>query len=96
MYAEALPNFQKNVEIVPNQSTGYLYIGMCYMQLKQFAKALDPMKKATELKPDDAQALFNLGVIYLNLKDKFSAREVVNKLQAIDVSLAAKLRGYIK
>ncbi len=95
-YPEADKAFQKNVEIISDSFYGYLYIGMCRMQTKQFAAAMDPIKKAVDLKPDDATALFNLGIIYLNLKDKYSAREVANKLQAIDGGLAAKLRGYIK
>ncbi len=95
-YKEAVPFFQKNVTIMPDNFYGWLYIGMCNMQIKQFAAALEPIKKATELKPDDGTALFNLGIIYLNLKDKFSAKEVANKLQAVDANLAAKLRSYIK
>jgi len=51
------------------------------MQLKQFSAAHDAMKKAVDLKPENTDALFNLGVIYLNLHDKFSAQEIVKKLQ---------------
>jgi tetratricopeptide (TPR) repeat protein len=95
-YKETISAMQKNVELVPEHVYGWMYIGMCYMQMKSFDKALDPMKKAVDVQPDNPNALFNLGVIYLNLKDRYSAQEMVKRLQGIDANLAAKLKSYIK
>ncbi len=95
-YKETISAMQKNVELVPDHVFGWMYIGMCYMQQKAFDKALDPMKRAVDLQGDNPNALFNLGVIYLNLKDRYSAQEMVKRLQGVDPNLAAKLKSYIK
>ncbi len=95
-YSKAITAFQKNTELVPDQLYGWMYLGMSQMQVKQFAAAHDSMNKAVEIRPDNVDALFNLGVIYLNLHDKFSAQEIVKKLQGLDPAKAAKLKSYIK
>jgi tetratricopeptide (TPR) repeat protein len=95
-YKETISAMQKNVELIPDHVYGWMYIGMSYMQMKSFDKALDPMKKAVDAQQDNPNALFNLGVIYLNLKDRYSAQEMVKRLQAVDANLAAKLKSYIK
>lgn len=95
-YKETISAMQKNVELVPDHVFGWMYIGMSYMQMKSFDKALDPMKKAVDVQGDNPNALFNLGVIYLNLKDRYSAQEMVKRLQGVDAGLAAKLKSYIK
>ncbi len=95
-YKEAAETYKKYAELVPDDPSGWLSIGVAYMQGKNFEAALEPLKKCVEIKPDNAVAQFNLAIVYINLKDNFSAKEIFNKLQTLDPSLADRLRKYIR
>jgi len=95
-YKEAAAAYEKYAELVPDDPSGWLSIGVAHMQGKNFEAALDPLKRCVELKPDNAVAQFNLAIVYINLKDNFSAKEIFNKLQTLDPSLAERLRKYIR
>ncbi len=82
--------------MVPNNPDGWFYIGIGYMQLKDFESALEPLKKTVEFKPDYGNALYNLAITYLNLHDNFSAREIHKKLTTINPSLAQKLKRFLR
>ena len=73
-----------------------MFLGMSYMQIKSWHMAVEPLIKSMELRPESGNAYYNLAICYLNLKDNYSARDVYNKLQSIDPSLAQKLKKYIK
>lgn len=95
-YKEAAEAYKKYAELVPDDASGWLSIGVAYMQGKNFEAALEPLKKCVELKPDNAVAQFNLAIVYINLKDNFSAKEIYNRLQTLDPSLAERLRKHIR
>jgi tetratricopeptide (TPR) repeat protein len=86
------------VELAPDNADGWFYIGICYMQLKKFDDALEPLKKTIELRPDysNGNAIYNLAICYLNLHDNYSAKEMYNKLKAINPGLAQKLSQHIR
>jgi tetratricopeptide (TPR) repeat protein len=95
-YTEAIEAYTKTVELFPENADAWMFLGMSHMQLKRWGKAVEPMEKSMELRPESGNAYYNLAICYLNLKDNYSARDVYNKLQSVDPSLAQKLKQYIK
>jgi len=93
---EYIQAFEKFVELDPENADGWFNIGVGYMVLKQFSKALKPLQKTVELRPNYGVALYNLAITYLNLKDNYSAKDIYNKLTAIDPDLAQKLKKHIR
>jgi tetratricopeptide (TPR) repeat protein len=97
-YNKSIEAFKKFVELSPDNADGWFYIGICNMQLKKFDAALEPLKKTIEIRPDysNGNAIYNLAICYLNLHDNYSAKEMYNKLKAINPGLAQKLSQHIK
>lgn len=93
---ESIEAFEKFVELDPENADGWFNVGVGYMVLKQFSKALKPLQKAVELRPGHGVALYNLAITYLNLKDNYSAKDIYNKLTAVDPNLAQKLKKHIR
>jgi tetratricopeptide (TPR) repeat protein len=97
-YSKSIAAFKKFLEIAPDNADGWFYIGICNMQLKKFDAALEPLKKTIDIRPDygSGNAIYNLAICYLNLHDNYSAKEMYNKLTAINPGLAQKLKQYIR
>ncbi len=95
-YNNAIEAYTKTTELFPENADAWLFLGMSHMQLKSWGKAVEPLNKAIELRPESGNAYYNLAICYLNLKDNYSARDVYNKLQSVDPSLAQRLKKYIK
>jgi len=97
-YNKSIAAFKKFVELSPDNADGWFYIGICNMQLKKFDAALEPLKKTIELRLDysNGNAIYNLAICYLNLHDNYSAKELYNKLKAINPQLAQKLKQHIR
>ena len=95
-YRKAIEAYTKTVELFPENADAWMFLGMSHMQLKSWGKAVEPMQKSMEIRPESGNAYYNLAICYLNLKDNYSARDVYNKLQSVDPSLAQKLKKYIK
>lgn len=57
MYAAALADFDKSVELGPFRSYTYKYRAAVHFHLKNYDKALADIAKAVELKPDDTSNL---------------------------------------
>lgn len=97
-FSKSIAAFKKFVELAPDKADGWFYIGICNMQLKKFDAALEPLKKTIELRPDysNGNAIYNLAICYLNLHDNYSAKELYNKLTAINPQLAQKLKQHIR
>jgi tetratricopeptide (TPR) repeat protein len=97
-YNSSITAFKKFVELAPDNADGWFYIGICNMQLKKYDSALEPLKKTIELQPEygNGNAIYNLAICYLNLHDNYSAKQMYNKLTAINPELAQKLSKYIR
>jgi tetratricopeptide (TPR) repeat protein len=90
-HSKSVEALEKLVMRFPENSDGWMGIAIGNMQQKKFSAAIQPLEKVIELKPDSAVAYYNLAVVYLNLQDRYSARELYNKLKDIDLNLAKKL-----
>ena len=92
-YSNSNRAFEQVLKISPDNVDALFNIGINNMLMKNFVAALDPLKRTIELKPDYAVAYYNLGIVYLNLNDRSSASHMLQKLNKLDTSLAAKLRS---
>jgi tetratricopeptide (TPR) repeat protein len=52
-YREATPHFEKAAEIDPNYYSAYLYLGRCYLNLKQYTNAVQHLRTAYRLSPGE-------------------------------------------
>ena len=95
-YTKAIEAYTKTVELFPENADAWMFLGMSHMQLKRWGRAVEPMQKSMEIRPESGNAYYNLAICYLNLKDNYSARDIYNKLQSVDPSLAQKLKKFIK
>lgn len=62
----ALSNFEKVLEIYPDNCETLKVLGHIYFQLGQTGKALEFMRKATKIDPNDAQAFLDLGELLIS------------------------------
>ncbi len=82
----------------PDKADGWFYIGICNMQIKKYESAIEPLQKTLELRLDysNGNAIYNLAICYLNLHDNYSAKELYNKLTAINPQLAQQLKQHLR
>lgn len=52
-YAEALPHFQKAINLDPDYSSPYLYLGRSYLNLSRWTDAIHPLRTAYRLSPQE-------------------------------------------
>ncbi|KAL6224249.1 hypothetical protein ACLB2K_003104 [Fragaria x ananassa] len=62
----SLSNFEKVLEIYPDNCETLKVLGHIYVQLGQMGKALEFMRKATKIDPNDAQAFLDLGELLIS------------------------------
>ncbi len=54
-YEEAIPRFQKAVEIDPEYARAYLYLGRSYLTLTRWNKAIPPLRTALRISPGETK-----------------------------------------
>lgn len=54
-YKEAIPYFKRAIEVDPNFSDAYLYLGRAYLNLGEWFKAIPPLRTAFRLAPGKAK-----------------------------------------
>ncbi|KAF3439669.1 hypothetical protein FNV43_RR17947 [Rhamnella rubrinervis] len=72
----ALSNFEKVLEVYPDNCDTMKVLGHIYVQLGQTEKAQDFMRKATKIDPRDAQAFLDLGELLI-LSDAAAALDAL-------------------
>ncbi|RJQ32132.1 MAG: tetratricopeptide repeat protein [Actinobacteria bacterium] len=78
-YKKALEFFKKSNAIKASASDTHLYIGFCYLNLKQYDKAIAELKIAVSFEPKYPEGLYYLGQAYAGKGDKNHAKEQYNK-----------------
>jgi tetratricopeptide (TPR) repeat protein len=54
-YANAIPHFEKAIELNPEFGKAYLYLGRTYMNLGRWREALSPLRTAMRLSPEESR-----------------------------------------
>lgn len=65
-FRSSLSNFEKVLEVYPENCETLKALGHIYIQLGQTEKALESLKKATKFDPRDAQAFLDLGELLIS------------------------------
>lgn len=76
---QAIPYYDKAIELNPQYSDAYTNRGWAYGCLKQKDKAVEDFNKAVELNPKNYRAYYNLGCTYGDLEQKELAIKNYNK-----------------
>ncbi|NIV96532.1 tetratricopeptide repeat protein [candidate division KSB1 bacterium] len=74
---EAEEQFQKLIEIAPDEAIGYANLGLVYMRMGEYALAEAQIKKALQIKPNDPDIRLNLAEICELDKRKEEAIEIL-------------------
>ena len=90
-YAEAIPYFDKAIEIDPSLAYVWHDRGVCYRELQNYPEALLNFDKAVELAPDDEEFLFSraemfkmLGILRQRRDLLESAVQILNRVVEIN------------
>lgn len=86
-YQEAVPHFEKATRIDPDYYSAYLYLGRCYLNLKQYTNAVQPLRTAYRLSP----AEFQKEIFDMLLDALFGAATSAVKQGSVDEAI-----GYFK
>ncbi len=78
-YMEAIKDYNKAIELVPNDSEVYLNRGASKGYLKEYESSINDFNKAIELNPNDEHIYFNRGISKFDLKRYREAIEDYNK-----------------
>lgn len=65
-FRSSLSNFEKVLEVYPENCESLKAVGHIYVQLGQTEKALETLRKATKIDPRDAQAFLELGELLIS------------------------------
>jgi Flp pilus assembly protein TadD len=80
---QAIADFNKALEIDPNNKRTYNFRASYYMMKKQYNLAIADFNKCVELNPNDTSALNNLAVAHHLNKDYDKAWETVYKIKSL-------------
>jgi len=82
-FDEMVELLEKTVKNIPNYAPGFDWLGMAYLQLKQFDKSIEVYQKAVELSDGLAEIKAGLGHAYGMAGRKDEARKVLNELNTL-------------
>ena len=75
----SIPDFDKAIELDPDNTNAYRLRGVAYNNLGQNDQALQDLNKAIELNSNDISAHYNRGIAYYNLKQYEQAVQDFNQ-----------------
>ena len=73
-YDRAIADYDRAIELVPNDATAYNNRGVAYGKKGDYDRAIRDYDQAIRLKPDHANAFINRGTICFLRETTFSAR----------------------
>ncbi len=83
-YAEAIVEFKKALEKVPDEPTVLANLADCQMKSGQNDEALASYKKALDKKPDDSSLWINYGTVLNNLGKTAESKEAFQKAASLN------------
>lgn len=86
-YADALPYFEKAVNLNPENATAMIDLGFVYGMNNYPVKALEAFKRAAQLAPMDTLAWKNLFATYNLLGDQPKAQDAYNRYMQVKMTL---------
>jgi len=81
---EAIPYYQKILEINPNRADIRFSLAVIYFNIQDFDKCREENEKVLSFDPQNQMAFYNLGAISATQGHKDKAREYWNKVVSID------------
>lgn len=75
LYGQAIQQYQKAVDILPENTEALYNLGVCYYAIGDRASARNVYVKTLQYAPDQANAANNLGVLYFEEKNYEEARK---------------------
>jgi len=72
-YQDAFVEFQKSIDLYPDDKHVLNALGLIYMKFEEFDKSEEVFKEALDIDPEFSEAANNLGVVYSRKKDWKSA-----------------------
>ncbi len=88
-YEQATIEFNKAIELNPNESSAYLYRGISYGERGEYDKAIADFTEAIELNPNSKQTYYNRGFVY-ERKGEYD-RAIADYSQSIELDPAYAL-----
>jgi len=85
-YQLAIENYNKVLEIVPDDEASISNVGACYYKLNQYDTAINYFQKALLINPNDTIVLYSLGNSYVMKKMHIKAIEYFKKAVSITPS----------
>lgn len=92
-FEQALPAFQRALELRPNHADARQYLGYVFRRQGQWERSLAEMAKAEELDPRDAGIPANLAASYVNLRQWNDAKRAASRSLALDPHNQVGLRA---
>lgn len=88
MYAEAIVEYRKALELKPQDFTVQNKLGIAYQQAQDYPQALKAYQKAVKLNPKYIEAINNLGTVYYSQKNYKKSIKYYKKAIALDPGFA--------
>lgn len=93
-YGEAIPLFQKAIQLDPNFANAYFNLGQIYHELEDYAKAEDNLSSFVEIKPRDPLGFNALGNLYWDWNKPTQAIAMFQRCLALDAKHPFGLYNY--
>lgn len=84
MNDQAIVQYKRYLEFVPDNPDARVDLGICYFEKKDYAAAIAEMEIAVAKHPDHQLGNYNLGIVNLNAGNKDKAREWFEKARDLD------------
>lgn len=95
-FSEAAADFRRAVDLRQNFPEAWNELGFALRQTGQFADAVKAYDQALRLRPNFPEALEYLGEAYVKLGRLDDAREILERLRALDTEHAVELEAAIR
>lgn len=84
-YVEAIPFFQRKIDLDPKSYEAYYYMGLSLRELGRLPESLEALKKASEIAPDKADPRFWQAVVLLKTPGQDAeARKIFEDVARLD------------